>query len=149
MSDPRTPKLGGIIIIKIVRVLDVAGGRETDILAVFEIEKAIFRTKKDEHLEWARRFAIHVEVKHPGDNFKDDPDEYQAERYVFRPQCWVAKKPKKVLAHADATTVPLCSDTRLKDYGDDPGFFDKVITFEEIVEAFPNDPAFLIYQNGV
>jgi hypothetical protein len=97
-------------------------GHETDILAVFEIERAIFETG-DKLLERDTRFAIHVEVKHPGDNFKDDKDKHQAERYTFRPECWVKKKPTHVLAHADATTVLLCSETRLNDYDPDRHFF--------------------------
>jgi hypothetical protein len=54
------------------------GGRETDLLAVFETQRAVVETEADKLLERDRRFAIHVEVKHPGDKFKDEEYEYQA-----------------------------------------------------------------------
>jgi hypothetical protein len=119
-------------------------GQETDILAIFE-------TEGDKLSERDRRFAIHVEVKHPRDEFKEAKDGKlsQAEAYRVRARCWVAKKPKRVLAHTDATTLLLCSETRRRDYEPHSKHFDKMITFEEIAMAFPNDPGFLLYQGKV
>ncbi|HWF95122.1 MAG TPA: hypothetical protein VG291_09225 [Xanthobacteraceae bacterium] len=50
-------------------------GQETDLLAIFETSTSV-------------RIALHVEVKHPGDRFKDAGN--QAAAYPVRAQCWVA-----------------------------------------------------------
>lgn len=97
-------------------------GQETDMLAIFEDEGG-------------ERFALHVEVKHPGDHFKEKGD--QAEAYPMRARCWAAKPPAKVLPHSDATTMLLCSASRLCDYEHHLGHFGSVLTFETVAGQFP------------
>jgi hypothetical protein len=100
-------------------------GQETDLLAIFETATG-------------HRFALHVEVKHPGDRFKDAGN--QAASYPIRARCWATngKTPAKVLPHAAATTVLLCSSLKLIDYTEHIGHFATVITFEDIKRNFPN-----------
>jgi hypothetical protein len=98
-------------------------GQETDLLAIFEANTGF-------------RFAIHVEVKHPGDSFKRDGR--QALSYNLRAQCWATKAPKNVVLHDMATTALLCSETKLNEYKPHLDHFATIFTFEEIAEEFPN-----------
>lgn len=97
------------------------GGKETDLLAIFE---------KDDY-----RFALHFEVKRPGDTFKRGKQ--QPVDYRTRAECWVRKAPRTVLDHHDAETILICLPDKL------PGFpiyapqFDRVITIPQICDAFP------------
>lgn len=97
--------------------------QETDILAIFEAASGI-------------RFALHFEVKQPKDRFPTDKD--QAANYALRAKCWVALPPRRVVPHADAATVLLCSAAKLADYAAHLPKFGSIITFEEIARVFPN-----------
>ncbi|HEY3680976.1 MAG TPA: hypothetical protein VGL45_19855 [Bradyrhizobium sp.] len=97
-------------------------GQETDLLAIFECADTT-------------RIAVHIEVKHAGDSFKEKGT--QAEAYPIRALCWVNRTPKKVLPHSKATTMLLCSEIRLKDYSKHAQHFDTIVTFESIEKAFP------------
>jgi hypothetical protein len=99
-------------------------GQETDLLAIFETETGF-------------RFGLHIEVKHPGDKFKEGGR--QAASYPIRAQCWASdgKTPAKVVRHSMATTALLCSDSRLIDYAAHISQFASVFTFEEIKRRFP------------
>jgi hypothetical protein len=98
-------------------------GQETDILAIFEAASGT-------------RFALHFEVKQPGDTFPANKD--QAANYALRAKCWVASAPRSVVPHADAATVLLCSASKLAEYAHHLPKFGSVITFEEITRTFPN-----------
>lgn len=100
-------------------------GRETDILAIFQNATGM-------------RFALHIEVKHPGDGFKKKD---QAAAYPLRAQCWVKKTPERVLAHAYATTALLFSNNKRDEYAPHLGHFRTLITLEEVKENFPNASA--------
>ena len=91
-------------------------GRETDLLAVFEGDGGF-------------RFAIHFEVKHPGDVFHPG----QAAAYPLRAQCWATdgRTPKGVVPHSAATTALLCSRSGITKYASQLEYFGTVITFEE------------------
>ena len=106
-------------------------GQETDLLAVFETPTGM-------------RFALNVEVKHPGDKFKPD----QASAYPARAKCWTleAKTPKHVLAHAASATGVLFSEGNRKKFAPDLQHFETQITFEEIADRFPN-VGFGVYVN--
>jgi hypothetical protein len=97
------------------------GGKETDILAVFAAAQT--------------RFALHFEVKQPGDQFK--AEKRQPEAYKIRAACWVKSPPARVLPHQDAATILICSPTKLRDYKVHRQNFDETITIQEIGEAFP------------
>jgi len=99
-------------------------GQETDILSIFESDDT--------------RFSLHVEVKQPTDNFKENGR--QAESYPIRAACWANSDngPKNLVPHEHAATALLCSDSRLPDFSDHLNHFDTVITFEEITKIFPN-----------
>lgn len=97
-------------------------GQETDLLAIFECAEAT-------------RFAVHIEVKHAGDSFRDNGS--QAEAYPIRALCWASRPPKRILPHSKATTMLLCSAARLMDYSNHPQQFKTVMTFESIEAAFP------------
>ena len=101
-------------------------GKETDLLAIFETGIGF-------------RFALHVEIKHPGDKFKNDG--VQATGYPIRAQCWVTKSPANVLPHHQATTVLLFSAKKLADYAAHLPHFKTLITFEDIERHFPNASA--------
>jgi hypothetical protein len=106
------------------RVCDCSGcvgGKETDLLAVFE---------KGDY-----RFALHFEVKRPGDTFK--LGKQQPADYRTRAECWVRKAPRTVLDHQDAETVLICDPDRLPGFSIYAPQFDQVITIREIREAFP------------
>ena len=98
-------------------------GQETDILAVIEGTTGT-------------RFALHFEVKHPRDKFPTNKD--QAANYALRAKCWVDNPPHSVLPHDDATTVLLCSASKLREYARHLPKFGSVITFEEVNKIFPN-----------
>lgn len=97
-------------------------GQETDLLAIFEVQKA-------------RRFALHVEVKQPADKFPTNRD--QAGNYALRAACWVKASPNAVLSHSDAATALLCSAAKLAEYRPHLSKFGTIITFEEVAKAFP------------
>ncbi|MDE0696295.1 MAG: hypothetical protein OXH76_10745 [Boseongicola sp.] len=63
-------------------------GQETD-LAVFQTD--------------AMRFAVHSEIKRPGDRFPRDKD--QARNYALRAECWARNPPRAILPHQEATTM--------------------------------------------
>jgi hypothetical protein len=79
-------------------------GQETDLLAVFEAPTGL-------------RFALHVEVKNPGDSFSKTD---QAPAYPVRAKCWSTegKTPKRVRSRDPSrnrtaltqTTVPVVGD---------------------------------------
>lgn len=98
-------------------------GKETDLLAIFESRAGI-------------RFALHFEVKHPGDKFK--PDGVQSRGYPLRAQCWAANPPANVLPHHQASTVLLFSEKRRAEFAAHLPHFKTLITFEEIEKAFPH-----------
>lgn len=95
-------------------------GKETDLLAIF--------AGRDGY-----RFAIHIEVKRPGDRFGAG----QAKAYPIRAQCWITKPPRSVLPHSAATTALLCGETDLMGFGSNVSYFPTVFTFEEISRTFP------------
>lgn len=97
-------------------------GQETDLLAIFEGAEQ-------------KRFALHFEVKHPGDQFKVGG--HQAEAYPVRAKCWTEKAPPNVLPHSDATVILLCSSDQLKKFSPHTDSFASVITFEEVERDFP------------
>jgi hypothetical protein len=97
-------------------------GQETDLLAIFETATNL-------------RFALHVEVKHPGDKFDEDGN--QAAAYLARPRCWVRNPPPSVLPHTLATTVLLCSALKLPDYAAHLGHFEALISLEDVATKFP------------
>ncbi|WP_316399476.1 hypothetical protein [Bradyrhizobium sp. 33ap4] len=98
-------------------------GQETDLLAIFEATTGF-------------RFAVHIEVKHPGDNFKHGGR--QAASYNVRAQCWAAKAPQKVVRHDMAASALLCSEIKLAEYAKHVAHFGTVFTFEEIKRKFPD-----------
>jgi hypothetical protein len=99
-------------------------GQETDIFAVFEAPGT-------------GRFALHIEVKHPGDKFKKGGT--QAASYPIRASCWATEgsTPTKVLPHSAASTVLLYSFAKSTEYGPHLEHFASLITFEEIFARFP------------
>jgi hypothetical protein len=99
------------------------GGKETDLLAIFG-------------LPTNERFALHIEVKHPKDSFKENR---QADSYPLRATCWAtnSKEHPRVLPHSAATTVLLYSATRTREYEPYLQHFKSKITFEEIRRRFP------------
>ena len=98
-------------------------GQETDILAIFEAIPA------------GTRFALHIEVKQPPDTFPSQKD--QAAHYALRAQCWAASAPGAVLPHSDATTMLLCSKSKLAEFAPHLPKFGSVITYEDIATRFP------------
>jgi hypothetical protein len=98
-------------------------GKETDLLAIFETVAEL-------------RFALHVEVKRPGDKFKAD----QAAAYPVRAMCWSTngRTPSKILRHSDAATLLLFSNENRQEFAPHLTYFDTLITFEEIEDNFPN-----------
>ena len=96
-------------------------GQETDLLAVFEAPGAF-------------RFAVHIEVKHPGDKFKAGGT--QAASYPLRAACWTGNPPSRMLQHSQATTVLLYSEKKAHEYGPNLKHFGTLITFEEILSEF-------------
>ena len=95
----------------------VGTGIETDILLLWEVGNA-------------RRLALHIEVKRPGDCLGDG----QAESYPRRAACWStpATKPQTVPAHDQYATMLVCgpelaADSRCK-------WFDKVLFHGDIAK---------------
>jgi hypothetical protein len=109
---------------------DGCGGKETDILAVFE--------------EGGQRFAIHFEIKQPKDKFKADG--IQSRGYPLRAACWAAKPPAKVLPHKFASTGIFFSEGKSGEYREHLTHFEAQITFEEIEEKFPH---LALWTNGL
>lgn len=93
------------------------GGRETDILAIFD--------GKDDF-----RFGLHMEIKTPNDRLGAD----QALNYRKRAECWAGRDsaPRTVLPHDSATTVILASQTYLESGDPQISQFETAISFEEI-----------------
>jgi hypothetical protein len=100
------------------------GGKETDLLAVFEAT--------DGH-----RFAIHVEVKRPGDKF----GKQQAKAYQDRASCWISKTPNTVLPHVTASTLVLFSEEQRESFSEAISEFGTHVTIEEIRLQFPHAAA--------
>ncbi len=75
-------------------------GIETDILLVFK--------SPDD-----ARFAVHVEVKPPNEDFLPD----QAESYPRRGACWAnaVTRPRTVVAHDNFTTILVCGENLRSD----------------------------------
>ncbi len=96
--------------------------RETDVLAIFEGRVGF-------------RFAIHVEIKRPGDKFKDAD---QAPAYRVRAQCWRTKPPERVLPHSDAIAMLIFSEAQRSSFASEIAHFDKDLTFETIGSVFPS-----------
>lgn len=97
-------------------------GQETDLLAIFEAKNGT-------------RFALHVEVKQPADNFSTKRD--QAANYALRAKCWARSAPDAVLPHADADTVLLFSASKRGEYAPHIPKFGTALTFEEVASVFP------------
>jgi hypothetical protein len=98
-------------------------GKETDVLAVFEAETGF-------------RFALHIEVKHPGDMFRKDG--IQSRGYPIRAKCWTTTPPHNVLPHHGATTLLLYSATKTERYAAHLPHFKTLITFESLKRSFPH-----------
>jgi len=99
-------------------------GQETDILSIFQSN-------------CKSRFSLHIEVKQPTDTFKQDGK--QAENYGIRAACWAEQKkgPKSLVDHDRFATALLCSSHKLVDFESHLGYFDTIMTFEEIEVNFP------------
>jgi hypothetical protein len=102
------------------------GERETDLLAIFGVRNDF-------------RFAIHFEVKAPGDRFGID----QALDYQRRAVCWSGRgrAPRTVLPHDEATTVLCCEREFAERVASEVSNFPTIITFEEIsvwIAPFPD-----------
>ncbi|MEJ0078818.1 MAG: hypothetical protein WDO17_25950 [Alphaproteobacteria bacterium] len=98
-------------------------GKETDVLAIFETEAGF-------------RFALHIEVKHPGDKFKNDG--IQSKGYPIRASCWTINPPPNVVCHHQATTVLLFSSLKSGEYARHLAYFQTLITFESLRKNFPH-----------
>lgn len=98
-------------------------GKETDLLAIFETQGAF-------------RFALHFEIKRPGDKFKNDG--IQSRGYPLRAQCWATKPPAKVLPHNAASTVLVMSEVDRIKFQPHLQHFKMLITFQEIKKQFPH-----------
>jgi hypothetical protein len=110
------------------RYKNECGERETDLFAIFQAESGF-------------RFALHVEVKAPGDRFGLE----QARDYRRRAACWAGaeRNPKTVLPHDKATTVLCCERTFADEHAAEALQFTSIVTFEEIAERlsdFPDSP---------
>jgi hypothetical protein len=101
-------------------------GKETDLLAIFETETGL-------------RFAVHFEVKHPGDKFK--PDGVQSSGYPIRATCWTTTPPPNVLPHHQASTALLFSSRKSREYAEHLPHFRTLITFESLKSSFPHATA--------
>jgi hypothetical protein len=97
--------------------IDECGERETDLLAIFETPDGF-------------RFALHVEVKSPEDDFQID----QAQDYGRRAKCWMGpgRAPQRVLEHADAATVLCCERRFAVRDPEQARFFESVVAFEDV-----------------
>lgn len=96
-------------------------GQETDLLAVFA--------------RGSFRFAIHVEVKRPGDKFPKQKD--QAHNYSLRAQCWARRPPSAILPHHDADTMLIFSKSQQEEFAPHRAKFGASATFEAISRALP------------
>jgi hypothetical protein len=98
------------------------GERETDLLAVFEVPSGF-------------RFALHVEVKAPGDRFGLE----QARDYGRRAVCWKGRgrEPGTVLPHDEAGTVLCCSASFASLYPRESQLFDSVVLHEDTKRWIP------------
>jgi hypothetical protein len=96
------------------------GGRETDLLAIFELQDG-------------KRFALHIEFKQPSDKFHKG----QAARYALRADCWIEANPPLVVPHSEAGTMLICSASRIESYANELDLFGSVLTFDDVTAAFP------------
>jgi hypothetical protein len=101
---------------------DGCQGKETDLLAIFEASGGF-------------RFAVHAELKRPGDRFEEDA--VQSYGYQLRADCWAAKAPLRVPFHNAGTSMVLFSERDNKRHAAHLGNFRSSITFEQIVRRFP------------
>lgn len=96
-------------------------GQETDLLAVFDSAGS--------------RFALHVEIKRPGDRFPAHKD--QAGNYRLRAACWARHAPAAVLPHDDADTVLICAESQMTEFAPHLSKFGTTLTFDSIARALP------------
>ncbi len=101
-------------------------GQETDLLAVFDSA--------------GTRFALHVEIKRPGDSFPAHKD--QAGNYRLRAACWARQAPAAVLPHNDADTILVCAESQMAEFAPHLSKFGAALTFEVIAQALPQGCAF-------
>lgn len=101
-------------------------GQETDLLAVFDSPGS--------------RFALHVEIKRPGDRFPAHKD--QAGNYRLRAACWALKAPAAVLPHSDTDTILVCAESQLAEFTPHLPKFDAALTFDKIAAVLPTGCAF-------
>jgi hypothetical protein len=100
-------------------------GREIDVLAIFRDSAG-------------RTVGLHVECKHPKDEFSVD----QAKGYQLRASCWGPQRrnPPRVMAHDEAVTILIC-DRGNAHKDSDVKAFDVVLYFDEIGAHIPGFPA--------
>ena len=101
-------------------------GQETDLLAIFDARRV--------------RFALHLEIKRPGDKFPRNKD--QAQNYGLRALCWARTPPYSVLPHHDADTMLIFSESQREEFSPHLEKFGRYLTFEEVGKALPADVAF-------
>ena len=106
--------------------LSECGSRETDLLAVFETPLGF-------------RFALHIEVKAPGDKFR----RHQALDYSRRASCWAGagRAPHTVPEHDVASTVLCCPANFAIAHSADVQHFASLVTLEEIAVLLTPFPA--------
>jgi hypothetical protein len=98
-------------------------GKETDLLAIFESSTTV-------------RFALHIEIKRPGDRFKANG--VQSRGYPLRAQCWAQNAPPNVLPHNLASTVLIFSEADRALFLSHLPYFKTLITLEDIKRQFPH-----------
>ena len=97
-------------------------GQETDLLAIFGVGPA--------------RFALHFEIKRPGDKFSRTKD--QARNYGLRAHCWTKTPPSAVLPHHDASTLLIFSEAQREEFLPHIAKFDTSFTFEDASMVLPS-----------
>ncbi len=97
-------------------------GQETDLLAVFNAGQT--------------RFALHFEIKRPGDVFPHNKD--QARNYSLRAYCWTKSPPPRILPHDHAATLLVYSEDQRFDFLPHIEKFDASFTFEDASVALPS-----------
>jgi len=98
-------------------------GQETDLLAVFD--------------DGGFRFALHVEIKRPGDRFPAHKD--QAGNYRLRALCWSKQPPTAVVRHEQADTVLICAESQMAEFAPHLAKFGSVLTFASISAELPHE----------
>ena len=95
----------------------IGAGIETDILLILDYAND-------------RNLGLHIEIKRPGDQFRDG----QAESYPRRAACWANPntRPTYVWPHQDFLTMLICG----RDLASDRGlqFFDKVVFHDDVAQ---------------